>query len=74
MEFVELVHRFAVLVMGEDTPELRADLAEYIVANPPPLPSSVDLTHEEFDAAVAACGGTDVVRRSAMEFYGIEIE
>jgi hypothetical protein len=71
MILAELVHKLAVLLAGENTPEVRADIDAYLAANPPPPCSSLSMTPEEFDAYLDACGGPEVVRRSARAYYGL---
>jgi hypothetical protein len=70
MTLEELALKLAVLVVGEDSPELRADLAAYVAAQPPPL-EPLAMTDEQFDVIVADCGGAEAVRRSAFAYYGI---
>lgn len=76
MTLAELAYRMAVLLAGDDTPELRAQFDAFVALNPPPPTSPFvrRMTVAEFNAHVDACGGAEAVRRSALRYYGVALD
>lgn len=62
----EIAYKVAALLAGEDSPEVRANVAARIAVCPLP---NVSMTLEEFAAAVNDCGGAEAVRRFAIRRY-----